>query len=107
MPLAPRGIGWMVRINRPAIRADVEQIAVSLEPFLAMAVTVRTQRLQLSVFEQPCIALVGDDMVRHRSGGGDLPLQAHGTQGIFPELQPGPTLPAPRVVKMVPATSLL
>lgn len=97
----------MVWIDRPAISPDVALVTVCFLLFLTRAVAVLAQRLQLAVLEQPCIAFMGRDMVRHRGGGSDLPLQAHGAERMFSELQLGPTLPAPGVVEVVPATGLV
>ena len=100
-------IGWMIRIDRPTINPDVALVTVCLELFLAAAVAVLAQRLQLPEVEQLMITMVGRDVVRQGGRGDYLPRQTHAAQRIFCELQPGPTLPAPGVVEVMMATGLL
>jgi hypothetical protein len=71
------------------------------------AVTVLAQRLQLPEVEQLVVTVMGCDVICHRSRGNHVPRQTHAAQGIFCELQLGPTLPVPGVVEMVVATGLL
>jgi hypothetical protein len=60
----------MVRINRPAIRADVEQIAARFDLFFRAVMTMLAQRLKGAGEEKCTIAMVGRDVVsdsgRHR-----------------------------------------
>jgi hypothetical protein len=68
---------------------------------------VLAQRLQLPEVKQLAITVMGCDVVRHRGRGGDFPRETHGAERMFSELQLGPTLPAPGVVEVVPASGLL
>jgi hypothetical protein len=105
--LGPRLVGWVPRVGWPAIKADVELVTVRFQLFLAGAVAMRAERLQVPEVEQLMITMVGRDVIRHR-GRSDYPSrQTHSTQGMFSELQPGPTLPAPTVVQVMMATGLL
>jgi hypothetical protein len=88
----------VVGIDRPAIGPDVPLVTVCFLLFLAGAVTVLAQRLQLPEIEQLVVTMVGRDVVRQRGRGSDVPCQAHAAQEEFYELQLGPTLPAPCVV---------
>ena len=74
---------------------------------LAVTVTVLAQGLQVPEVEQLLITVVRRDVIRHHGRGDDVSRQTHAAQGIFPELQLGPTLPTPGVVEVVPATSLV
>jgi hypothetical protein len=85
----------MVRIERPAISPDVALVTVCFQLFLAGAVTVLAQRLQLPEIEQLMITMVGRDVVCHGGRGDYLPRETHTAQREFSELQLGPTLPAP------------
>ena len=100
-------IGWMIRIDRPTINPDVALVTVCLELFLAAAVTVLAQRLQLPEVEQLMITMVGRDVVRQGGSGDHTPSQTHDAERMFSELQLGPTLPAPGVVQVVVATGLV
>jgi hypothetical protein len=97
----------MVRIDRPAINPDVALVTVCFDLFLAGAVAVLAQRLQVPEVEQLMITMVGRDVIRHRGRGDRIPCQAHGAERMFCELQLGPTLPTPGVVEVVVATGLL
>ena len=97
----------MVRIERPAIRADIEQIAVGLEPFLAMAVAVRTERLQVAKEKQLLVASMGLDVVCHGGWSDHASGFAHGAEGMFPELRLASAYPCRAVIQMVPAAGLL
>jgi hypothetical protein len=76
----------MVGIDRPAINPDVALITICFLLFLAGAVTVLAQRLQLPEIEQLMIATVRRDVIRQRGRGDRPPRQTNAAQGEFYEL---------------------
>jgi hypothetical protein len=54
----------MIRIDRPAVCADVALVTVRFQLFLTRAVTALAQRLQLPEIEQLVIAMMGRDVIR-------------------------------------------
>src|SRR5262249_57463655 len=83
------------RIDRPTIEPDRIVEPAMFEPFLAALVTVRAQRLQLTIPEFDRIVVMRLDMVRDTCRDDLAFPQAYRTNNLVPKLTPPPPLPPP------------
>ena len=92
----------MPRINRPAVWANVLQVAVPVLELLAAIVTVEAERLQLAGKELVPITVVGFDVISNRGNAHHTPLEANSAEGIPPELEATKATPALKVIPGAP-----